>query len=286
MTTKKGKSGKAKKSGGQEEQEQSAVEVTPVEVNQKRTPFYRGVVVTLSEHEAANRGQELAETVRALADREEMVKDRIRGLRDSLKPFRTDIEELSEVVATRSERRQVRCLRVLDFERRVAFAIREDTGEVIEPERPLTEAEMPKPVQDEIPGTTPEALRLLPAGDGKSAGAGEGAEQVAVESAPAPALGTLGDVWPGDEEAKPPATEQDVFGWLVNQAVGVLRETRRASLSTLQRRLRIAFEAAAKVMDELEARGIVGPATADGGPREILNLPEAPAGDAATGTEG
>jgi DNA segregation ATPase FtsK/SpoIIIE-like protein len=128
-----------------------------------------------------------------------------------------------------------------------------------------------------------EPLQLLPPGDGKSAASGEGAEPDPVEQpSETTPLGTLGDVWPGDEATKPPATAENVFEWLVGQAVEVLRATRRASLATLQRRLRIAFEAAAKVMDELEKRGIVGPARDDGAPREILHLPEAQA--SATGT--
>jgi S-DNA-T family DNA segregation ATPase FtsK/SpoIIIE len=56
---------------------------------------------------------------------------------------------------------------------------------------------------------------------------------------------------------------------LLEAAVEIIRQTRRASTSSLQRRLRIGYTRAARIMDILEQRGIVGPAQgAD--PREIL----------------
>ncbi len=56
---------------------------------------------------------------------------------------------------------------------------------------------------------------------------------------------------------------------LLQQAMEIIRQTRRASTSSLQRRLRIGYTRAARIMDLLEQRGVVGPAQgAD--PREIL----------------
>ena len=56
---------------------------------------------------------------------------------------------------------------------------------------------------------------------------------------------------------------------IVEQAMEVIRQTKRASTSSLQRRLRIGYTRAARVMDLLEERGVIGPP--DGaGPREIL----------------
>jgi len=56
---------------------------------------------------------------------------------------------------------------------------------------------------------------------------------------------------------------------LIEMAVQIIRETHRASTSSLQRRLRIGYTRAARVMDVLEERGIVGPARGSD-PREIL----------------
>ena len=56
---------------------------------------------------------------------------------------------------------------------------------------------------------------------------------------------------------------------LIEMSVQIIRETHRASTSSLQRRLRIGYTRAARIMDVLEERGIVGPARGSD-PREIL----------------
>ena len=57
---------------------------------------------------------------------------------------------------------------------------------------------------------------------------------------------------------------------LLPDAIEVLRATKRASTSMLQRRLKIGYNRAARIMEQLEDKGIVGP---DNGskPREILD---------------
>jgi len=56
---------------------------------------------------------------------------------------------------------------------------------------------------------------------------------------------------------------------LVEQAMAIIRETQRASTSSLQRRMRIGYTRAARIIDILEERGVVGP-PCGAGPREIL----------------
>jgi len=56
---------------------------------------------------------------------------------------------------------------------------------------------------------------------------------------------------------------------LLPDALDVLRSTKRASTSMLQRRLRIGYNRAARLMEELEERGIVGPENGSS-PREIM----------------
>ena len=56
---------------------------------------------------------------------------------------------------------------------------------------------------------------------------------------------------------------------MVEMAVQIIKETHRASTSSLQRRLRIGYTRAARIMDLLEERGIVGPPRGSD-PREIL----------------
>lgn len=56
---------------------------------------------------------------------------------------------------------------------------------------------------------------------------------------------------------------------LFRQAIDVLRSTKRASTSMIQRRLRIGYNRAARIMDVMEDKGIVGPENGSS-PREIL----------------
>lgn len=56
---------------------------------------------------------------------------------------------------------------------------------------------------------------------------------------------------------------------LIEQCIEVIRSEHKASVSLLQRRLRLGYTRAARIMDELEDRGIVGPSKG-AEPREIL----------------
>jgi len=67
----------------------------------------------------------------------------------------------------------------------------------------------------------------------------------------------------------PELPDQDEDDELISQAIEVIRQTRRASTSSLQRRLRIGYNRAARLMDQLEEQGIIGPPQGSE-PREIL----------------
>jgi S-DNA-T family DNA segregation ATPase FtsK/SpoIIIE len=77
---------------------------------------------------------------------------------------------------------------------------------------------------------------------------------------------------PGDED------EEDDGDALLSQAVDIVRRSDKASASLLQRRLRIGYARAARILDQMEDRGIVGPA--DGSRfREVLVTPDGWGGD-------
>jgi len=59
---------------------------------------------------------------------------------------------------------------------------------------------------------------------------------------------------------------------LYDQAVRIVTETRKASISSVQRRLKIGYNRAARMIEEMEAAGIVGPLESNGA-REVLAPP-------------
>lgn len=73
----------------------------------------------------------------------------------------------------------------------------------------------------------------------------------------------------GEEEEEPDADED-----LITAATLLVRQENKASISLLQRRLKIGYSKAARLMDALEEQGVVGPLA--GGTREVLpaDLPE------------
>ena len=57
---------------------------------------------------------------------------------------------------------------------------------------------------------------------------------------------------------------------LIEKAVSIVRQSQRASASLLQRRLRIGYPRAARLLDQLEERGVVGPSQGGGKERDVL----------------
>ena len=72
-----------------------------------------------------------------------------------------------------------------------------------------------------------------------------------------------------ESSASVPTQDEEVDDEMVEQSIAIIRETRRASTSMLQRRLRIGYNRAGRLMDILEDKGIVGPPNGSN-PREIL----------------
>jgi len=77
-----------------------------------------------------------------------------------------------------------------------------------------------------------------------------------------------GALW--DEAEK----EEDGIDPLFDEAVEIVRRMHRASISLLQRRLRIGYTRSARLMDQLEEKGIVGPAQTGSQAREVLDYGE------------
>jgi S-DNA-T family DNA segregation ATPase FtsK/SpoIIIE len=67
------------------------------------------------------------------------------------------------------------------------------------------------------------------------------------------------------------AAEDEDLDSLFDEAVSIVRGMRRASISLLQRRMRIGYTRSARLVDQLEDRGIIGPAKEGSQAREVLD---------------
>ncbi len=75
-----------------------------------------------------------------------------------------------------------------------------------------------------------------------------------------------------------PSEEEDDDDEYFEQAVEIVARTRQASISMIQRKLRIGYNRAARIIETMEAKGMVGPA--DGAkPRRVLIPPDEDYGD-------
>jgi S-DNA-T family DNA segregation ATPase FtsK/SpoIIIE len=90
-----------------------------------------------------------------------------------------------------------------------------------------------------------------------------------------------------EKDVKPPwesmLSEEEADGTddvLVEQAITILKKDQRASASLLQRRLRIGYPRAARLLDQLEEMGVVGPSMGGGRDRDVLLEPDEESGDA------
>jgi DNA segregation ATPase FtsK/SpoIIIE, S-DNA-T family len=68
---------------------------------------------------------------------------------------------------------------------------------------------------------------------------------------------------------------QDDMDPLYDEAVQIVTETRKASISYIQRRLRVGYNRAARIVEEMERSGLVGPLESNGS-REVLAGPPPP----------
>jgi S-DNA-T family DNA segregation ATPase FtsK/SpoIIIE len=84
-----------------------------------------------------------------------------------------------------------------------------------------------------------------------------------------------------EKDVKPPwesmLSEEEADGSddvLVEQAITILKKDHRASASMLQRKLRIGYPRAARLLDQLEELGVVGPSQGGGRDRDVLLEPD------------
>jgi S-DNA-T family DNA segregation ATPase FtsK/SpoIIIE len=76
------------------------------------------------------------------------------------------------------------------------------------------------------------------------------------------------DVGPWEKLLSEPEENEDEG--LIEKAISIVRQSQRASASMLQRRLRIGYPRAARLLDQLEDMEIVGPSQGGGKERDVL----------------
>lgn len=96
-------------------------------------------------------------------------------------------------------------------------------------------------------------------------------------SSPAPASpqNTFWDAGDDDDDGPDGANgkeREDGEDEMYDEAVELVRRLGKASVSLLQRRLRIGYTRAARLIDVMEERGVVGPATEGSKPRDVLSM--------------
>ena len=64
--------------------------------------------------------------------------------------------------------------------------------------------------------------------------------------------------------------EEEEYDERWDEALKIVTDTRQASISMLQRRLRVGYNRAARMIERMETEGIVGPSDGSGKPREVL----------------
>jgi S-DNA-T family DNA segregation ATPase FtsK/SpoIIIE len=80
------------------------------------------------------------------------------------------------------------------------------------------------------------------------------------------------DVPPWEKLLREPEEGED--DGLIEQAISIVRQSGRASASLLQRRLRVGYPRAARLLDQLEEMGVVGAGQGGGREREVLPFEE------------
>jgi len=98
-------------------------------------------------------------------------------------------------------------------------------------------------------------------------GRGAGVGTMSGAETPVPSSLVQRAFWP---EQQPISDSVDAEDPLLSEAIALVRQEQKASVSFLQRKLRIGYSRAARLVDLLEEKRIVGPATGNSKTREVL----------------
>lgn len=203
--------------------------------------------VDLTDEERLTAGDEVADAFAKIGTLESNLDSVKASLTGQIKMTKAEIEVKTELIRNGFEVRPVECETVLDFDTGRVVKKRRDNGDIIE-NRPMRGdererelalfPELNKAPEPEEPAEAPQedGQTSLPLGEGK-------------------------DKAPQDED---PAQAE------LKAALAILKDTKRASATTISRKMNVGLRRAVQILDALQAAGAVGPANQSGGTREIL----------------
>lgn len=189
--------------------------------------------VMLTQEELVGMGEAMAEASREKAEAESELTSVKKQIQGKIEMAQLAMNRAADLIRDKFQFRPVDCERVFDYTKGVVTEVRLDTNAEIS-KRSMTEEEK---------------QMNLPLEERTLAGVAQGQ--------------------PGQSEPATPFTAPAIGQDQIDKAIDILRATKRASVSSIQRRMRIGYIPACAIMDLLEARGIVGP-TRGSDPREIL----------------
>lgn len=230
--------------------------------------------VTLTDAERLAIGNTLADAIESVSHLEDDLETFKKQIQGQIKAKESEAASAGSLLRNGYEMRSVAITRTLDFDLGRAVITRNDTGDVIEtraiaPDEQQRELFVPAAkAEDETDadGVVTDQTILRP-DFAKDAGATAAGPTVS-DSPQGPRV----DPPAGQSQARAPLTpKKEVPKEALDAAKAVILETRRATVSTLQRRLKIGYPTAAGIMDALQDEGFVGPANGEE-PREILAL--------------
>jgi S-DNA-T family DNA segregation ATPase FtsK/SpoIIIE len=166
-----------------------------------------------------------------------------------------------------------------NFPARIAFAVASSTDSRVILDQPGAESLLGRGDMLFQPPDAPAAVRLQGAYLAESeilriveywrafAGSAEPARFTPADAPPSGVPLKQMPIWDEIEEIQDQADQDPVY----NEAVDLVRRRGRASISMLQRRMSIGYTRAARIIEQMEAKGIVGPSRTGAQHREVLD---------------
>ena len=244
-----------KKTAG-DKPETDVTEESKAHIRERKTIKF--LPVKLTEDELRDLGKNLADEMGRLVELETEAKQAANQYKSSMKQIAATTARLSGLVRQGYEQREVGCMEVINYKTNRLAATRTDTGIVVE-DRPLRMDER----QLEMPGM-PEKRVQDPADPNPPVKQDHDFTTPLEDALTSPAF-------PKGPDATTPAPE--VTDTEVSAAVALIRETQRVSTTAIQRKLKIGYNKAARIVEHLESQGYVSAPNATG-TREIIVLPD------------